>query len=120
MKNSIKNRFKIYYLPMLVLSIVFCAVFYIFWKPTLSLIPFITYTSGYLSVFLLAVSLLFGPINLILRRKNPISTYIRGMKPIGAKTYGKDVETYILRLSKILKTSFLNVVLYQKWNKIRI
>jgi sulfoxide reductase heme-binding subunit YedZ len=77
MKNSIKNRFKIYYLPMLVLSIVFCPVFYIFWKPTLSLIPFITYTSGYLSVFLLAVSLLFGPINLILRRKNPISTYIR-------------------------------------------
>jgi hypothetical protein len=33
----------------------------------------------------------------------------KGMKPIGAKTYCKDVETYILRLSKILKTSFLNV-----------
>jgi sulfoxide reductase heme-binding subunit YedZ len=77
MKNSIKNRFKIYYLPMLVLSIIFCLIFYIFWKPTLPVIPFITYTSGYLSIFLLAVSLLLGPINLILRRKNPISTYIR-------------------------------------------
>lgn len=77
MKNSIKNRFKIHYLPMLVLSIIFCLIFYIFWKPTLPVIPFITYTSGYLSIFLLAVSLLLGPINLILRRRNPISTYIR-------------------------------------------
>jgi sulfoxide reductase heme-binding subunit YedZ len=77
MKNSIKNRFKIYYLPMLVLSSIFCLIFYIFWKPTLPLIPFITYTSGYLSIVLFAVSLLLGPINLILRRKNPISTYIR-------------------------------------------
>jgi sulfoxide reductase heme-binding subunit YedZ len=62
---------------MLVLSIIFCLIFYIFWKPTLPVIPFITYTSGYLSIFLLAVSLLLGPINLILRRRNPISTYIR-------------------------------------------
>jgi len=77
MKNSIKNRFEIHYLPMLVLSIIFCLIFYIFWKPTLPVIPFITYTSGYLSIFLLAVSLLLGPINLILRRRNPISTYIR-------------------------------------------
>jgi sulfoxide reductase heme-binding subunit YedZ len=77
MKNSIKNRFKTHYLPILVLSIIFCLIFYIFWKPTLPVIPFITYTSGYLSIFLLAVSLLLGPINIILRRKNPISTYIR-------------------------------------------
>jgi sulfoxide reductase heme-binding subunit YedZ len=77
MKNSLENRFKIYYLPMLVISIIFCLIFYVFWKPTLSLIPFITYTSGYLSIFLLAISLTLGPINLILRRKNPISTYIR-------------------------------------------
>lgn len=77
MKNSIKNRLKIHYLPMLVLGIIFCLIFYIFWKPTLPVIPFITYTSGYLSIFLLAVSLLLGPINLILRRRNPISTYIR-------------------------------------------
>ncbi len=78
MKNRVKNnRFNFYYLPMLFLSILFCLGFYVFWKPTLPLIPFITYTSGYLSVFLLAFSLLLGPVNLILRRKNPISTYIR-------------------------------------------
>lgn len=77
MKNGLKNRFKVHYLPMLVLSIIFCLIFYIFWIPTLPVVPFITYTSGYLGIFLLAVSLLLGPLNLILRRKNPISTYIR-------------------------------------------
>jgi len=59
------------------MSIIFCLVFYVFWKPPLGSIPFITCTSGYLSIFLLAVSLLLGPINLILKVKNPISTYIR-------------------------------------------
>jgi len=77
MKNSIINRLKIHYLPMLVVSVIFCLIFYLLWKPTLPTIPFITYTSGYLSIFLLAVSLLLGPINLMLKFKNPISTYIR-------------------------------------------
>lgn len=77
MKNSLARRLKIHYLPMLILSIIFCLVFFRFWKPTLPVIPFITYTSGYLSVIFLVVSLLLGPINLILKRKNPISTYIR-------------------------------------------
>lgn len=77
MKNSIFNRLKIHYLPMLVVSVIFCLIFYMLWKPTLTTIPFITYTSGYLSIFLLAVSLLLGPINLMLKFKNPLSTYIR-------------------------------------------
>src|SRR5680860_1561788 len=77
MKNSITIRFRIHYLPMLVASFIFCFIFYMLWKPTLPTIPFITYTSGYLSIFLLAVSLLLGPVNLMLKRKNPISTYIR-------------------------------------------
>jgi len=77
MKNSITTRAKIHYVPMLALSIIFYLVFYLVWKPTLPVIPFITLTSGYLSIFLLAISLLLGPINLILKRKNPISTYIR-------------------------------------------
>src|SRR5665811_187654 len=77
MKGSTTMRFRIHYFPMLVVSIIFCLIFYVFWKPTLPTIPFITFTSGYLSIFLLAVSLLLGPVNLMLRRKNPISTYIR-------------------------------------------
>ncbi len=62
---------------MLVVGIIFCLIFYLLWKPTLPIVPFITYTSGYLSIFLLAVSLLLGPLNLMLKLKNPISTYIR-------------------------------------------
>jgi sulfoxide reductase heme-binding subunit YedZ len=77
MKNSIAIRIKIHYLPLLIVSIIFCLIFYVLWKPTLSTIPFITYTSGYMSIFLLAVSLLLGPLNLMLKLKNPISTYIR-------------------------------------------
>ena len=77
MKNSITIRFRIHYLPMLIVSIIFCLILYVLWKPTLPTIPFITYTSGYLSILLLAVSLLLGPVNLMLKLKNPISTYIR-------------------------------------------
>jgi len=71
------KRLRMYYTPMLVLSLVFSIAFYIFWQPTLPVIPFITLTSGYLSISLLTVSLLLGPLNLILKRKNPVSTYIR-------------------------------------------
>ena len=62
---------------MLVVGIIFCLLFYVLWRPALPIIPFITLTSGYLSIFLLAVSLLLGPLNLMLKLKNPISTYIR-------------------------------------------
>src|SRR5262249_10514293 len=36
-----------------------------------------TVASGYLAVVLLAATLLLGPANLVLRRRNPISTYLR-------------------------------------------
>lgn len=77
MEKSIAIRIKIHYIPMLIVSIIFCLLFFVLWKPSLPTIPFITYTSGYLSIFLLAVSLLLGPLNLILKLKNPVSTYIR-------------------------------------------
>jgi sulfoxide reductase heme-binding subunit YedZ len=77
MKKNIFKRIEIHYLPMFGLSVIFCLIFYLLWKPTLPIVPFITYTSGYLSIFLLAVSLLLGPINLMLKIKNPISTNLR-------------------------------------------
>src|SRR5262245_22884590 len=36
-----------------------------------------TVASGYLAVAMLAVTLLLGPANLVLRRRNPLSTYLR-------------------------------------------
>jgi methionine sulfoxide reductase heme-binding subunit len=77
MKDSIQIRFRIHYIPMLVVSIIFCFIFYVFRSQPLTTIPFITYTSGYLSIFLIALSMLLGPVNLILKQKNPISSYIR-------------------------------------------
>lgn len=77
MKGNIVIRFRAHYIPLLIVSIIFCIIFYVLWKPNLSTIPFITYTSGYLSIILLAVSLLLGPVNLMMNHRNPISTYIR-------------------------------------------
>ena len=44
----------------------------------------LTTASGYLALGLLAVALLIGPTNLLLRRRNPISSYLR--RDIGAWT----------------------------------
>ncbi len=74
--STLKTRIKVHYLPMTVISIVSSYIFYELWD-TMSAIPFITYSSGYIGIFLLAFSLLLGPINLMLNRKNPISTYLR-------------------------------------------
>ncbi len=77
MNGKLNNRLKTHYLTMLIMSLIFSLIFYVLWKPGMTAIPLITYTSGYISIFLLAVSLLLGPVNLMLKRKNPISTYVR-------------------------------------------
>jgi sulfoxide reductase heme-binding subunit YedZ len=43
-----------------------------------------TVATGYLGLGLLAVTLLLGPVNLLLRRRNPVSTYLR--RDVGAWT----------------------------------
>jgi sulfoxide reductase heme-binding subunit YedZ len=47
----------------------------------------LTMASGYLAVILLAVTLLLGPANLLLRRRNPISSYLRRDIGIWAATF---------------------------------
>lgn len=74
--STLKTRFKVHYLPLTVISIISTYIFYELWE-TMSAIPFITYASGYIGIFLLAFSLLLGPLNIMLKRKNPISTYLR-------------------------------------------
>ncbi len=61
---------------MTALTAVSTFVFYIFWKNT-EAIQFITDVTGYVSIFLLALSLVLGSINLLLKRKNSVSTYLR-------------------------------------------
>ncbi|MEB2786371.1 hypothetical protein [Algoriphagus persicinus] len=74
--GTLKIRLQVHYLPLTVISIISTYIFYELWD-TMAPIPFITYASGYIGIFLLALSLLIGPVNLILNRKNPLSTYLR-------------------------------------------
>jgi sulfoxide reductase heme-binding subunit YedZ len=46
----------------------------------------LTVATGYVGVGLLAVTLLLGPANLVLRRRNPVSTYLR--RDVGIWTAG--------------------------------
>lgn len=74
--STLKTRLKVHYLPMTVISIISSYIFYELWD-NMTAIPFITYATGYIGFTLLGVSLLLGPINLMLKRKNPVSTYLR-------------------------------------------
>ncbi|MEB2780454.1 hypothetical protein U3A58_08620 [Algoriphagus sp. C2-6-M1] len=74
--STLKIRLQVHYLPLTVISIISTYIFYELWD-NMGPIPFITYASGYIGIFLLALSLLIGPVNLILNRKNPLSTYLR-------------------------------------------
>jgi len=73
---SILNRLKTHYLLMTALTAISTFVFYLFWKDR-DAITFIADVAGYISIFLLVLSLVLGPINLLLKRKNPVSTYLR-------------------------------------------
>ncbi len=75
MKN-IKKRLRTHYLYLTVFTAISILIFRLF-REKPDLIVFITDVSGYISIFLLAVTLLIGPVNLILKRRNPISTYFR-------------------------------------------
>jgi methionine sulfoxide reductase heme-binding subunit len=74
--NKIILRISKHYLPLL--SLVFIAVL-IFYsnKANRDTITFVTQASGYISIIILSISLIIGSINLLLKNKNPISTYLR-------------------------------------------
>ena len=75
MKNIFK-RLKTHYLLLTSLTVITILLFFVYWKNR-DTIQFIADVTGYISVFLLAVSLLLGSINLLFKRRNPVSTYIR-------------------------------------------
>lgn len=74
--NKMTLRIKNHYLPLL--SLVFIAgLFFYFNRANRNAITFITQASGYISLIILIVSLIIGSVNLLLKYKNPISTYLR-------------------------------------------
>jgi sulfoxide reductase heme-binding subunit YedZ len=61
---------------MTVLTAIATFILSLVWKDR-DAIKFIADVTGYISLFLLLLSLVLGSINLILKRKNPVSTYLR-------------------------------------------
>lgn len=74
--NEIAVRFKKHYLPLLFLVSIAGSIFYLN-RANRNTITSITQSSGYISILILAVSLLVGPVNLLLKKKNPVSSYFR-------------------------------------------
>ena len=70
------ERLKKHYIPLISLIIIAGLIFYIY-RGKRDAITFITQTSGYISLLILTVSLIIGSLNLLLKYKNPISTYLR-------------------------------------------
>ena len=74
--KKLKERFKIHYLPLLSIVLIASLIFNHNW-PKRDAITVITDASGYISLILITISLIIGPLNLLLNRKNPGSTYFR-------------------------------------------
>ena len=74
--NDTITRLKKHYLPLLSLVLIACVIFYIGWTNR-DTITFITQATGYISIIILSISLIIGTVNILLKIKNPISTYLR-------------------------------------------
>ena len=70
------ERLKNHYLPLISLVLIAGLIFY-FKRTNIGTISLITQASGYISLVILAISLVLGSINLLLKHKNLISTYLR-------------------------------------------
>jgi sulfoxide reductase heme-binding subunit YedZ len=73
---NIRDRLVRHYLILIILVISASCIFY-FNKGQRDTITFIAWSSGIISFVLLAASLIFGPLNLLFKRINRVSTYIR-------------------------------------------
>jgi len=74
--NETILRLKKHYLPLLSLVLIAGLIFY-FKRANRDTITFITQATGYISIIILSISLIIGSVNLLLKHKNPISTYLR-------------------------------------------
>lgn len=74
--DEIILRLKKHYWPVIFLVIIAWLIFYFTWTNKDN-ITFIARTTGYISIILLAVSLIIGPANVIMNYRNPASAYLR-------------------------------------------
>lgn len=74
--HEITLRLRKHYFPLSALVLLTGLIFYMN-RGNRDIIAFITQASGYTSLILLSVSLIIGPIRLLLKKINPVSTYLR-------------------------------------------
>lgn len=74
--NKLILRLKKHYLPFIFTVLIVGLIFYLK-KPYRDFITYITDTTGYVSIIGIAILLIIGTVNLLLKHKNPISTYFR-------------------------------------------
>jgi methionine sulfoxide reductase heme-binding subunit len=71
-----KGRLLKHPLPLLIMVLIALLFFFIF-RGKRDFISFIAQSTGYISLIILAISLLIGTANLIMKNNNPVSTYFR-------------------------------------------
>lgn len=71
-----RERLLKHYIPLLTIVLIAVLIFFIF-RGKRDSITFIAQSTGYISLVIIGISLIIGPINLMLKNKNPISTYLR-------------------------------------------
>lgn len=74
--NIIKSRFSKHYFPLISVTILVGIILHNVW-PKKDFITLITDVSGYIAIVLLSISLIIGAINVVMKRKNPVSSYFR-------------------------------------------
>jgi len=74
--NETAVRLKKHYLPLLSLVLITVLFFYSE-RGKRDTITFIAQSTGYISIVILTISLVIGSINLLLKNRNPVSTYFR-------------------------------------------
>lgn len=74
--NTMAARIKKHYLPLLFFSLATAFLFFLVWNKR-DAITFTADATGYISLAFLALSLIIGPVNLLLKKSNPLSTYFR-------------------------------------------
>lgn len=71
-----RSRLIKHYIPLTIISLISGYVFYLN-RGNRSINTFIAFSSGYISFAVLSISLIIGPLNVIIKYKNPLSTYFR-------------------------------------------
>ena len=74
--KSMNDRLRRHYFPVITLMLFVVFIFYLK-RGKRDAITFITDATGYISVVMLSVSLVMGTLNLLLKYKNPLSSYFR-------------------------------------------